>query len=119
MTEPAVWRHAQGELTIDKPIVVGILNVTPDSFSDGGYFADPRKALEHAKAMVEEGADVIDIGGESTRPLHATPISTEDELGRVMPIVTTLRKELPQLLLSIDTTKSDVAERALAEGVAI
>ena len=93
---------------------MGILNVTPDSFSDGGRYADPAQAVAHAFAMVEEGADVIDLGGESTRPGHA-PISAVEELRRIVPVLELLAPECP-VPISIDTTKAAVARRALALG---
>jgi dihydropteroate synthase len=95
------------------PAVMGILNLTPDSFSDGGSFADPDHALEHALAMVEEGAQIIDIGGESTRPGSA-PISEQEELARVLPILEKL--PIDQFIISIDTTKPAVAQAALQAG---
>jgi dihydropteroate synthase len=96
---------------------VGVLNVTPDSFSDGGAFLDPGAAAEHALQMAAEGADCIDIGGESTRP-GAPPISAEEEWARIGPILTRLVGRCP-VPLSVDTTKAAVAARALEAGVAI
>jgi dihydropteroate synthase len=119
MSASLTWRHANGALTIDRPIVVGILNVTPDSFSDGGRWTSVQQAVAHAKEMVAEGADIIDVGGESTRPQGAVSVDTDEELRRVMPVIDSLRSEIPDTLLSIDTTKSDVAEQALAAGAAI
>jgi len=119
MTEPSIWRHAHGEMTIDRPIVFGILNVTPDSFSDGGQWASLEDAVAHAKTMVREGADAIDIGGESTRPQNATPVSADEEAARVIPVLAALREELPDVPLSIDTTKSEIAEQALERGASI
>lgn len=95
--------------------IMGILNVTPDSFSDGGDFDSVEKALKHAKEMVEEGADMIDIGGESTRPGH-TYVDSEEERRRVVPVIKALKKEI-SLPMSIDTYKADVAEEALKLGV--
>ncbi len=94
--------------------LMGILNVTPDSFSDGGLFLDPGRACEHAHRMVEEGADLIDVGGESTRP-GAFPVPLEEELKRVLPVIKRLSKEL-KVPLSVDTYKAEVAEAALGEG---
>ena len=100
--------------------IMGILNVTPDSFSDGGDFDSVEKALKHAKEMVEEGADMIDIGGESTRPGHIYPghtyVDSEEEIRRVVPVIKALKKEI-SLPMSIDTYKADVAEEALKLGV--
>jgi dihydropteroate synthase len=104
------WLHGVRERTL----VMGILNVTPDSFSDGGRYTDPAQAVAHAFAMVEEGADVIDLGGESTRPGHA-PISAAEELRRIVPVLERLAPECP-VPISIDTTKAAVARRALELG---
>ena len=93
---------------------MGILNVTPDSFSDGKKFATPEKAISHARAMAAAGADIIDIGGESTRP-GSQPVSVEEELRRVLPVI----EGVPDLTVSIDTTKAVVAEKALAAGARI
>lgn len=95
--------------------IMGILNVTPDSFSDGGVFFEPCKAVARAVEMVDQGADIIDIGGESSRP-GSLRISGKEELERLMPVVKELRKSL-KVPLSVDTYKSEVAERVLAEGV--
>lgn len=101
----------------DRARIMGILNVTPDSFSDGGRFDRLNAALEHATAMAEAGADIIDIGGESTRPGHAT-VDADTEIARVIPAIRELRLRL-RLPLSIDTSKAAVAERALTAGAAI
>jgi dihydropteroate synthase len=93
---------------------MGVLNVTPDSFSDGGKFTDIEHAADHAREMAESGADIIDVGGESTRP-GAMPVGAEEELRRVIPVI----ERLQALLVSIDTTKATVAERALAAGARI
>jgi len=98
--------------------IMGILNVTPDSFSDGGKYNQIEAALQHAKEMIEEGADILDIGGESTRPGHIQ-ISEEEEIERVLPVIRELRKQFPHILLSIDTYKWRVAEAALEAGVHI
>ncbi len=97
---------------------MGILNVTPDSFSDGGAFADTERAVAHARAMVTAGADMIDIGGESTRP-GAAPVSAEEELRRVVPVIEQIASHQSPITISIDTTKAVVAERALAAGARI
>jgi dihydropteroate synthase len=94
---------------------MGILNVTPDSFSDGGKYLDKDFALAHAIKMCEDGADIIDIGGESTRP-GADPVSLEDEIDRTIPVIKSIKKEIPDVLISIDTTKSEVANKALESG---
>ena len=100
-------------LALDRPRVMGILNVTPDSFSDGGRFVDRERALAHARRMVADGADIIDIGGESTRP-GATAVPVDTELERVVPLVEALARE--GILVSVDTQKPDVMRAALAAG---
>lgn len=97
-----------------KTYIMGILNVTPDSFSDGGRYVDPEVALGHAREMLAAGADIIDVGGESTRP-GFQQVSAEDELARVVPIVRRLVAELGALV-SVDTSKAEVARQALAAG---
>lgn len=99
------------------PWIMGIVNVTPDSFSDGGEFLDADKAVAHALQLVDEGADILDIGGESTRP-DSVPVSLEEELNRVVPVIEKLAKKT-DTLISIDTTKSDVAKAALLAGASI
>jgi dihydropteroate synthase len=96
------------------PAVMGVINVTPDSFSDGGDFLDPRAAIDHGLALAADGADLIDIGGESTRP-GAEPVSLEQELARVLPVVEGL-SAATSVPISIDTTKAEVARRAVAAG---
>ena len=100
------------------PRVMGILNVTPDSFADGGRFADATRAVAHARALALAGADVIDVGGESTRP-GAVPVSAAEELARVIPVIEQLATAAPPFSISVDTTKAIVAERALAAGARI
>ncbi len=99
------------------PLVMGILNVTPDSFSDGGRFLDPAAAVARARAMVQEGAQLIDIGGESTRP-GAPPVSLDEELHRVLPVIRGLAGVV-RVPLSIDTSKAEVARQAIAAGATI
>jgi len=101
----------------ERPLIMGILNVTPDSFSDGGRYHDKDRAVEHGLQMVQEGADIIDVGGESTRP-GAVPVSLDIELERVVPVVEALSRR-EGVVLSVDTMKSEVAERALASGAHI
>lgn len=104
---------------ITHPLIMGILNVTPDSFSDGGKYAAVDSALAHAQRMISAGADIIDIGGESTRP-GAEPVSTEQQILRVIPVIKAIRKDLSATLpISIDTTLSRVAEAALDAGATI
>lgn len=98
--------------------VMGILNITPDSFSDGGKFLEHENAIKHALAMIDQGADFIDIGGESTRP-GAEPVSADDEIHRVVPVIESVLKEKPETIISIDTTKSAVAHAALSKGAKI
>ena len=112
-----IWKVRGRELSIDGPIIAGILNVTPDSFSDGGRFTSVQVAADHASRMIDEGADIIDIGGESTRPQGATPVSAEEEIARVLPVIEAIARAHPDVVLSIDTVKSDVAHRALEAGV--
>jgi dihydropteroate synthase len=97
-----------------RALIMGVLNVTPDSFSDGGKFLDVDRAVAHAREMAQAGADIIDVGGESSRP-GAVPISADEELRRVLPVVERLR----DLVISVDTTKAIVAEKALAAGARI
>lgn len=101
----------------DRTLVMGILNVTPDSFSDGARFVDAERAVEYALAMVEEGADIIDLGGESTRPGH-TPVTVEEELRRILPVLERLAP-VCRVPISIDTTKAEVARRAVALGATL
>ena len=113
-----VWHCRQKELNFGRrTFVMGILNVTPDSFSEPGQYFNPQQAVEHGVLMVESGADIIDIGGESSRP-GAEPISLEEEIKRVIPVIEKLRK-VSDVLISIDTQKSRLAQAALAAGADI
>jgi len=113
-----IWQCGKYKLdTSHKTLVMGILNVTPDSFSDGGRYLDPKTAVEQGLRMAEEGADIIDIGGESTRP-GAQKISLEEELQRVLPVIEQLASKI-KLPVSIDTYKSRVAKAALEAGASI
>jgi dihydropteroate synthase len=94
---------------------MGIVNVTPDSFSDGGMFDDADGAVKHGLRLLDEGADLLDIGGESTRP-GSDPVSADEERARVLPVIEGLRREAPEAVLSVDTRKADVASDALAAG---
>jgi len=114
-----LWRHATGTLSLDRPRVVGIVNVTPDSFSDGGMLRTVDDARRHVDRLVHEGADVVDIGGESTRPQGATPVSIDEELRRVIPVVEAVRRDHPSFPISVDTVKADVARAAMAVGASI
>ncbi|GIX35628.1 MAG: dihydropteroate synthase [Lysobacteraceae bacterium] len=101
-------------LSLDRPRIMGVVNLTPDSFSDGGRHAEPAAAVEHALRLVEEGADLLDLGGESTRP-GASPVDAATELGRVMPVLEALlaRVEVP---VAVDTSKPEVMRAAIAAG---
>jgi len=113
-----IWKLARRELELGAcPLVMGILNVTPDSFSDGGRYLRAGAAIEHAHALVADGADIIDIGGESTRP-GARAVSPEEETERVLPVIEALAGTL-SVPLSVDTQKAAVAEAALAAGAEI
>ncbi|MEA3136558.1 MAG: dihydropteroate synthase [Thermoplasmata archaeon] len=102
-------------LALDRPLVMGILNATPDSFSDGGRLASPAQVEDRVRQMVADGADVLDVGGESTRPGH-TRVPADEEIRRVVPVVAAIRRLAPQALVSIDTSKAAVAAAALAAG---
>lgn len=100
-----------------RPLIMGIVNVTPDSFSDGGLWFDPDRAVAHGQELVEEGADLLDIGGESTRP-GADPVPLDEELRRVLPVIERLARSVA-VPLSVDTSKAEVARQAIAAGAAI
>ncbi len=99
-------------------LIMGVLNVTPDSFSDGGRFLEEEAAFRQAERMVEEGADILDIGGESSRP-GSEPVTLKEELRRVIPVLKRIRARFPDLLLSVDTYKAETARQALAAGADI
>ncbi len=112
------FRARQFTFTFPRPaLIMGIVNVTPDSFSDGGQFLDPGAAVEHAITLAAQGADLVDVGGESTRP-GATPVSEAEELRRVLPVIERLAGEL-KAPISIDTMKPAVAQAALRAGASI
>lgn len=113
------WQLRGRTLALDHPIVVGILNATPDSFSDGGRFLSPDAAIAHVERMIGEGADIIDIGGESTRPQGARPVDAGEEIERVMPVIREIARAHPDVILSVDTVKSTVAAAALEAGAHI
>jgi len=135
MRPPFHWTLPTRALELGKrTLIMGVVNVTPDSFSDGGKFSDHARALEHGERLLEEGADIIDIGGESTRPgarvdagplpggsrkASLAPVSAEEELKRVIPVVAELRKRKPKAVISIDTYKSAVARAAVDAGAEI
>ncbi len=111
-----VWRCRDRELPLDeRTLVMGIVNVTPDSFSDGGLFEDAEAAVGHGLRLLEEGADVLDVGGESTRP-GSDPVDADEEARRVLPVLDGLRRAAPEAVLSVDTRRAVVAEDALAAG---
>src|SRR5215207_1916833 len=115
---PLAWHLRDRTLTIGtRPLVMGIVNVTPDSFSDGGQWLDTSAAVAHAMKLVEQGADVLDVGGESTRP-GAEPVSLQEESNRVVPVVAALAKRTA-VPVSIDTMKPEVARACLDAGAAI
>jgi dihydropteroate synthase len=114
---PTIWRTSRRTISLQRPVIMGILNLTPDSFSDGGRCDDPGRAFDRALQMEAEGADIIDIGGESTRPGAAT-VSADEELARIMPVIERLAGTL-KCAISVDTWKSGVASRALASGAEI
>ncbi len=118
-SSPAAWRLRTRTLTLERPRILGIINVTPDSFSDGGKFFSVDAAVEHGLRLVEEGADALDVGGESTRPQGAVPVEATEERRRVVPVVRALVERLPAIPISVDTVKSEVAAAALEAGAEI
>jgi dihydropteroate synthase len=118
----AVFQWSLGQRTLElgkRTLIMGIVNVTPDSFSDGGLYLDPSQALDHALQLLDEGADMIDVGGESTRPGAKPTVSAEEELRRVLPVITELKKQRPNAVISVDTYKASVARAAVAAGAEI
>jgi dihydropteroate synthase len=114
-----VWRV--GERAFDcseRTLVMGILNVTPDSFSENGRFFDSEEAVRHGAQMVSDGADVVDVGGESTRP-GSESVSVDEEIRRVVPVIERILQQNPDIPISIDTRKAEVADRALAAGATV
>lgn len=120
MTDRATrWKLRSIEIDLPKrPLLMGIVNVTPDSFSDGGEFFSTSAAVQQACKLVEDGADLLDIGGESTRP-YSEPVTEQDELARVMPVVEQVCASAIEVPVSIDTSKAAVAEQAIAAGAQI
>lgn len=112
-----IFQCGNYQLDLSRPRIMGIVNVTPDSFSDGGQFSSTELAIEHALELVAEGADILDIGGESTRP-GATPVSLEDELARVIPVIQALSQKV-SVPISIDTYKPEVMRQAIVAGASI
>lgn len=111
-----VWQCGRFRLDCARPLVMGVVNVTPNSFSDGGLFFDPQQAVAHARRLIEEGADLVDVGGESTRP-GAQPVDASDELRRVVPVLRALR-DAP-VPVAVDTAKPLVMQAALGEGASL
>lgn len=116
---PTSWATARGEISLDRPVIAGVLNVTPDSFSDGGRFTGLDAALLQADRLLAEGAAIVDVGGESTRPGNPEPVTEAEEMKRVLPVVEALVKRHPDLPISVDTVKGAVGQAALAAGAAI
>ncbi len=113
------WQLRGRVLEVDRPRILGIINVTPDSFSDGGNFFSTNAAVEHGERLLAEGADILDIGGESTRPQNAQPVEADEEMRRIVPVVEALRRKHRDAVLSVDTVKADVARAALEVGADI
>ena len=113
-----VWTLPDGPLVLSGPLFIGILNITPDSFSDGGHFLTPASALAQGRGLVAAGAGMLDVGAESTRP-GATPISSEEEWARLEPVLGALRQELPGTPLSLDSRHASTAAKGLAMGVSV
>ena len=116
--DPILWQTGREAVPLDRPVLIGILNITPDSFSDGGRFADVEAALTHAERLLAEGATILDVGGESTRP-GAEPVGAEDERARVLPVIAAIVRRFPAAIISVDTVKAEVARAALDNGAAI
>ena len=129
MRSPYRWQLRSRALDLGpRTLIMGVVNVTPDSFSDGGKFFEPQRAVEHALQLLDEGADILDIGGESTRPGtrvqpdesgHKPVVSEDEELRRVMPVIEGVLKVRPETVVSIDTYKSGVAGRAIDAGAEV
>lgn len=115
-TPDAVLQVGRFTLSLERPLIMGIVNVTPDSFSDGGHFLDPGRAVERALQLIDEGADILDIGGESSRP-GARPVTADEELRRILPVLEKLTA-LP-VPVSVDTAKPQVMRQAIAAGAAM
>lgn len=112
-----LWTTSRRTIILDRPLVMGILNVTPDSFSDGGNFVSADSPVRHVEQLIAEGADIIDVGGESTRP-GSTRVSAETEIGRVRPVIEAIAKRF-QVPVSVDTSKYEVARAALDAGAEV
>jgi dihydropteroate synthase len=118
----SVFQWNLGTRTLElgrRTLIMGIVNVTPDSFSDGGLYLDSEKAIAHALRLLDEGADIVDVGGESTRPGVKVAVSAEEELRRVLPVIAALKKQSPDAVISIDTYKASVARAGSEAGADI
>lgn len=116
IAKPEAFVCGRFRLTLDRPLIMGVINITPDSFSDGGDFIEAGRAVEHAQRLVEEGADILDLGGESSRP-GSVPVSLEEERRRVLPV---LEKAVQMgVPVSVDTTKPELMREVIANGAAI
>jgi dihydropteroate synthase len=114
---PRAWAIKGGELSLEKPVIIGVVNVTPDSFSDGGHLPSADAAIEHGRRLMAEGARLLDIGGESTRP-GAAPVPVKEEIARVVPVIAGLARQHVGPI-SVDTRKAEVARAALEAGAAV
>jgi len=114
------WRVGGRELELGRrTLVMGVVNVTPDSFSDGGRFLTFDHAVAHAMQLLDQGADIVDVGGESTRPGKKAPVTAEEEIRRVVPVIESIKRERPQAVVSVDTYKAVVAKAAYSAGAEI
>jgi dihydropteroate synthase len=114
------WKLSTRSIPLgERTVLMGVLNTTPDSFSDGGAFDSPAAAIEHGLQMLEEGVDIVDIGGESTRPGKHRPVGIREEIGRVIPVIKGILRHHPEAIVSIDTYKSETATAALEAGAEI
>jgi dihydropteroate synthase len=111
-----LWQLPARAVALDRPFLVGVVNVTPDSFSDGGRHLAAGAAAAHAERLLDEGADAVDVGGESTRPHNAGPVPADEEIARVLPVVRAVRARRPDAVISVDTVKAAVARAALDAG---
>jgi dihydropteroate synthase len=111
--------HTRSLVLGERTLLVGVVNVTPDSFSDGGKFLSATSAIDHALRLMDEGADILDIGGESTRPGMRPPVSAQEELDRVLPVMEGILQQRPETILSIDTYKAETARAAVRAGAQI
>ena len=113
---PGFLKCGRFTLSLERPLIMGVVNVTPDSFSDGGLFADPAQAIAHARRLIDEGADILDIGGESTRPGSA-PVLLAEERRRILPVIDSLAaRGVP---VAVDTQKPELMRDALAAGASM